>query len=62
VRNGDVVMYLVQILNKPRRIIALEVRHAFLILLFVKYVADLIVKPGRGLVEEAESLQGRGTN
>jgi len=54
-------MYLVQILNKPRRITALKVRHTFLILLLIKYVADLIVKPGRGTVETMESLQGRGT-
>ena len=54
-------MYLVQIPNKPRRIIALKGRHAILILFFIKYVADLIVKPGRGPVEATESSQGWGT-
>jgi len=41
-----VATHLVQTLNEPHQIIALKVRHAFLVLLLVKYVADLIVKPG----------------
>lgn len=38
------VAYLVQILDKPRRIIALKVWHTVLIVFLIKHVADLIVK------------------
>lgn len=54
-------IYLVQILNQPRQVIALEVRRAFPVLLPVKYVADLVVKFGRRFVEVTELLQGRET-
>ena len=38
--------YLVQIINEPHQILALKVRGALLILLPVKYVAELVVKLG----------------
>jgi len=41
---GDVATYHVQIVNKPHRILAFQVRHGFLILLSIEYVAELIVK------------------
>ena len=56
VREGNLATHLVQILNKPHQIVALKVRDTFLILLLMKYAADLIVKPGRGPVEATESL------
>jgi hypothetical protein len=40
----NVATYLVQIINEPHQAIALKVRCASLILLPVKYVAELIVK------------------
>jgi len=46
VRKGDTVMYLVQIFNKPHRIVTLEVRRTFLILFPIKYVAEFIVELG----------------
>ena len=41
----DVAAYLVQIINKPRQIIALKIWHALCVLLPVKYIAEL-VEPG----------------
>jgi len=46
VGKGDTAAYLVQIVNKPDHIIAVEVWWALLIPLPVKYVADLVVKVG----------------
>lgn len=60
-RDGKAVMYLVKIFNKPHRIVTLEVRHTFLILLPIKYVAKFIMKPRRGDIEAPEFLHGRGT-
>ena len=40
----DVATYLIQIVDEPHQILALKVRHAFLVLLPIKYVAELIVK------------------
>ena len=42
----DVAAYLVQIINKPRQIIALKIWHTLCVLLPVKYIAELIVEPG----------------
>jgi hypothetical protein len=60
VRKGDAATYLVQIVYKPHQIVALKVRHALLVLLSVKNVAELVVKVGRGPVEEIEWSQGWG--
>lgn len=46
VRKGDVVTYLVQMVNEPRQTIALEVLHVSSILFPVEYDAELIVKLG----------------
>ena len=45
-KKSGTATYLVQIVNKPHQIIALEVLHALLILLPIKDVAELIAKPG----------------
>jgi len=50
--------YLVQMINESHQIVASVVSHPLLILLPTKYVADLIVKRGRGLVETTELIQG----
>ena len=47
---------LVQIVNEPYQIIALKVWHASLVLLPIKYVADLIGKLGRKPIEATETL------
>jgi hypothetical protein len=41
-----VATYLIQIISEPHRILTLKAPHAFLILLPVKYVAELVVKVG----------------
>jgi hypothetical protein len=61
VGKGGMATYLVQIVNKPHQIIAFKARYTLLILLPIKYFAELIVKPGRRPVEAMELLQGQGT-
>jgi len=46
VGKSDVATYLVQIVDKPHRIIALKALYTSMILLPIKYAAELIVKPG----------------
>ena len=41
---GDVLTHLIEIINEPQRVIVLKVLHALLILLSIKYVAELIAK------------------
>lgn len=52
---------LIQIFNEPHQVIILKARYTYLKLLLVKYVGELIVKPGRGLVKGRELLQNRVT-
>jgi hypothetical protein len=42
----DVAAYPVQIINKPRQIIALKIWHALCVLLPVEYIAEFVVEPG----------------
>ena len=53
--------YVIQTVNKSRRIITFNVSRPFYVFLSVKYVADLIVKLGRRSVEAEESFQGTGS-
>jgi len=50
--------YRIQIADEPSRIITLKIRQTLLILLPVKYAAELIVEFRRGPVEAMELLQG----
>lgn len=56
VGEGDAKTYLIQIVNEPHQIVALKVRYTLAILLPVKYLAELIAKPGCGFVEATELL------
>ena len=56
VKKRDMMTNIVQIVNEPHQIIALKVWHAFPVLLPIKHVANLIVKPGRKPVEAMELL------
>jgi hypothetical protein len=42
---NDVAMYPVQIINKPRQIIALKIWHALRVVMPVKYIAEFVVEP-----------------
>ena len=54
---GDEATHLVQTVSKPfQTITILKVWHALLILLPIKYVVELVVKSGYGLVEAMELL------
>ena len=56
VKRRDMMTNIVQIVNEPHQIIALKVWHTFPVLLPIKHVANLIVKPGRKPVEATELL------
>ena len=49
-------MHLVQIVDEPQQIVALELRYTLPILFQIEYVGEFIVKPGRGFVEVVELL------
>ena len=53
-KKRDMIAYLVQIVNKPCQIIALNGWSPLFILLTMKYVTDSIMKLGRGPVEATE--------
>jgi hypothetical protein len=46
VGKGNATTYLVQIINEPYQVVALKVCYPLLILLSVKYIAELVVKVG----------------
>jgi len=52
----DAATHLVQIVDEPHQIISSKLLHALLVLLPIKYVAELIVEAGCGPVEMMESL------
>ena len=56
----DAVTHLIQVINQRYQIIVYKVPHASLIFFPVKDVAEFIVKPRRGTVEEMEPLQEIG--
>ena len=51
--------HFVQIVDEPRQIVALKGWYTLLIVLLMKYVAELIMKSGRGPVKAVKLLQGR---
>ena len=53
---GNVAMYLVQIINEPHQLITLKVRHTSPIPLPIEYVAELIVEVEGRSIEVMELL------